>query len=167
MCTVPRWRPVTQSKLAGWMTRPGRIISDCTWAAGTPGPSWQLRVPAGPSQRRGRVLTWRVEQQCSATRDHAPLRLCLFWPQLIRSFVSGKPTEPSARKVCRPSCYFSCFQGSLRLLGHREAHGEPESGDGLQTPQRASSGCLVPSASQPFWPATSLLVTSLLRRALT
>lgn len=93
----------------------------------SPGLSWQPG-PAGTPP--GSDL--RVKQQSSARRGHAPRAPLSFWPQLIRSFVSGKPTEPSARKISWNFLLLQLFSRlASGLLGHREAHGEPGSGDGL------------------------------------
>lgn len=128
-------------------------------------PSWQPG-PAGTPPGSDR----RVKQQSSARRGHPPphKRHCPFWPQLIRSFVSGKPTELSARKV---AWNFLSLQLLSRLAsGAAGPQGGPRgagvrrraSGSAVQTLQSTSSGCLVPFASQPFWPTACLLVISLL-----
>lgn len=111
----------------------------------------------------------QVKQQSSAHRGHTPraplsflvsahLKLCLW-----KTNRESPPPERSAGT----SCYCSCFQG---LLAGLRPQGGPRgarvrrwaSSSDVQTLQSTSSGCLVPFASQPFWPTACLLVISLL-----
>lgn len=136
-------------------------------------PSDSPRWLVATSQHTDHVLIWGVKQQESTSQRPAPpCSFVFFGLSSSDAFVSGKPTEPSARKVCPTFLLFQLFSRfSRRMLGHREAHGKRGSGDevsgsgsprtsGLcfQTLLSRSSGCCIPFASQCFWPTACLWV---------
>lgn len=81
-------------------------------------------------------------------------KLCL-WKTNRALGQRGLPDLLVVSAVCKALSQAAWPQG---------AHGEPGSGDGLPAlvckMQSASSGCLTPSSSQPFWPTACLWIVS-------